>query len=188
MKREFLKSLEISDEAIEKIMAENGNDINAAKKQVADLEAQIGTYKQTISDRDKQLDELKKSAGDSEKLQKQIEKLQEENKQAAEKHDAQLKQLKLDNAVDMALTNAKAKNVKAARALLNLENAKMDGDVVKGLDEQIAKLVESDSYLFHVEQKPVIKGAEPAKSSGNANTPAAGSYEYYVSLAESGQI
>lgn len=188
MKREVLKSLELTDEVIDKIMTEHGNSTNALKKQIADLESQVATYKSHVSDRDKQLDELKKSAGDSEKLQNQIAKLQEENKKAAEEYDSKLKQIKLDNAVDMALTNAKAKNVKAARALLNLDGAKMDGDSVKGLDEQIAKLVESDSYLFHVEQKPAIDGAKPAAGSGNTNTPTPGSYEHFKMLAESGQI
>lgn len=71
--------------------------------------------------------------------------------------------MKVDNAVTMALTAAKAKNSKAARALLDLSNAKLgeDGKVV-GLDEQIKKLQESDAYLF--DAAPAPSGVKPGES------------------------
>ncbi len=170
MKREFLTSLGLGDDAIDKIMAEHGKDINSLKEKITSLEGEIGTNKQTISERDKQLDELKKSAGDSEKLQKQIEKLQEENKQAAEKHAADMKAVKLDNAVKLALTNAKVKDIDMLRVKLNLDGAEMDGDVVKGLDEQITKLKESHPYMFDGDTKSTVTGTEPGKGGGTPAT------------------
>lgn len=186
MKREFLKSLGLSDEAIDKAMAEHGNSVNGLKSKVAELEEQINTYKQQVSDRDKQLDSLKKSAGDSEKLQAQISKLQEENKLSSEAYEAKIAQMGIENAVNLALTNAKAKNVKAVRALLNLDGAKMDGDKIIGLEEQIAKLKESDAYMFEVESKPKISGTVPA--TGGTPAPAAkpGSYEYFAQMHSGG--
>lgn len=168
MKREFLTSLGLSDDAVDKIMAEHGKDINPLKEKITSLESEIGTHKQTVSERDKQLEELKKSASDSEKLQSQIAKLQEENKKAAEEHKAAVEAMKLDNAVKLALTNAKVKDIDMLRVKLNLEGAKMDGDVVKGLDEQITKLKESHPYMFDGATQPIIKGTEPGKG---GNTP-----------------
>ena len=72
MKREVLTALGLSDEVIEKIMAEHGKSVNSLKSKQTELEEQIATYKQHVSDRDKQLETLKKAAGDSEKLQAQI--------------------------------------------------------------------------------------------------------------------
>lgn len=166
MKREFLKSLELSDEVIDKIMAENGNDINGLKAKQAELESQINDYKTQVSERDKQLEELKKSAGDSESLKEQINKLQEDNKKASEAYEAKIKEMGIENAVNVALSNAKAKNAKAVRALLDLTDAQLDGEVIKGLDKQIEKLKESDAYLFDGEAKPDIKGAKPAEGNG----------------------
>lgn len=163
MKREFLKSLELSDEVIDKIMAEHGNGINSHKAKQTELETQLNELKTQVSERDKQLEELKKSVGDSESLKEQINKLQEDNKKATQDYEAKIKQMGLDNAVTVALTNAKAKNAKAVRALLDLTNAELDGDVIKGLDKQIAKLKESDAYLFDGEAKPEIKGVKPAE-------------------------
>lgn len=166
MKREFLTSLGLGDDAVDKIMAEHGKDINSLKEKITSLEAEVGTHKQTVSDRDKQLEELKKSAGDSEKLQNQIAKLQEENKKAAEEHKAAMEAVKLDNAVKLALTNAKVKDIDMLRVKLNLEGATMEGDVVKGLDEQITKLKESHPYMFDGETKPIKTGTEPGKGGG----------------------
>lgn len=189
MKREVLKSLGLSDEAIEKIMAENGNDINALKVKITELEEQVATYKKHVSDRDSQLESLKKSAGDSEKLQAQIGKLQEENKKSKEAYDAQIALMRLDNSANLALTAAGAKNIKAVRALLNLDGAKMDGDKIIGLDEQIAKLKESDSYMFN-DVKPTIAGTKAAEGNGTpaGSAPQPGSYEYFVQLEEAGQL
>ena len=170
MKRDFLKALELSDEVIDKIMAENGNDINGLKAKQTELESQINDYKTQVSERDKQLEELKKSVGDSENLKEQINKLQEDNKKSAEAYESKIQQMKVDSAITLALTNAKAKNPKAVRALLDLENAQLDGDVVKGLDKQIEALKTSDAYLFDGETKAEIKGTKPAEGKGSPST------------------
>ena len=122
MKRDFLKSLNLSDEAIDKIMTENGNDINGLKAKITELEGQVTDYKGQVSDRDKQLESLKNATGDVESLKAQISKLQDENKAAAQGYEAKIKQMQIDNAVNVALSNAKAKNAKAVRALLDFLN------------------------------------------------------------------
>lgn len=85
---------------------------------------------------------------DGEGLKAEIAKLQEANKTAKEEYDAKLKQMQIDNAVEKALLTAKAKNIKAVRALLDLDKAELDGEAVKGLDDQIKKLVESEDSKF----------------------------------------
>lgn len=170
MKRDFLKSLELSDEVIDKIMAENGNDINNLKAKQTELESQINDYKAQVSERDKQLEELKKSVGDSESLKEQISKLQEDNKQATKDYEAKIKQMSIDSAVTLALTNAKAKNPKAVRALLDLSNAELDGETIKGLDKQIEAIKTSDAYLFDG-VKPDVKGAKPGEGTGTPTPP-----------------
>lgn len=189
MKREVLKSLGVTDEVIDKIMMEHGNSVNSLKSKISDLEEQVSTYKQHVSERDKQLDGLKKAAGDSEKLQAQISKLQEENKKTKEAYDAKIEQMATDNLMNLALTNAGARDVRAVRAMLNLNDVKKDGDTLKGLDEQITKLKESDSWLFNETVKPAINGTKPAEVDPKAGTePAPGSYEYFVQLESAGQL
>lgn len=181
MKRDILKNLGLSDDVIEKIMTEHGNSVNALKSKQLDLETQIADYKTQLSERDKQLEGLNKSAGDSEVLKQKIAELQASNKQSSEAYEAKLAKMALDNAVNLALTTSGAKNAKAVKALLNLENAKMDGETVIGLAEQISKLKETDAYMFNAEQKPTIAGTQPNSGSGApANTPPPGSYAAFA--------
>lgn len=191
MKREFLKSLDLSEEQIDKIMAENGRDINQLKDKQTELESQITTYKQQISERDTQFEELKKSVGDSEKLKKQIEKLQEDNQKSAEEYESKIQNIRKDNAVTLALTNAGAKNIKAVRGLLDLESIEMDGDKLKGMEEQITKIKESDSYLFN-DGNVQLKGLKPNEGKGASNPPKSPkdmTYEEFQSyLADGGTV
>lgn len=165
MKRDFLKELGLEDEAIDKVMAENGKDIENAKATKKDLEDKIEMLETQIKEKDSKIDELAKSSDDAESLKTKIQELQEANKKQA----ADFEQAKLDSAVELALVNSKAKNIKAVKSLLELADAKLVDGKVKGLDDQIKKLQESDSYLFEVAQKPSIKGATP-KDGGEPNT------------------
>lgn len=122
-----------------------------------------------VRDRDGQLETLKNSTGDVEGLKKQIETLQTENKTKDEKHAAEIKQLKVEAAIETALSGAKAKNAKAVRALLDLDMEKIkvkEDGTLEGLtlDEQIKKLqgAEDSKFLFDAETKKTkMKGAEP---------------------------
>lgn len=121
-----------------------------------------------VRDRDGQLETLKNSTGDVDAMKKQIEDLQKANKDAADAHAAEIKQLKIDAAVDAALTGAKAKNKTAVKALLkDLDKAELaDDGTIKGLAEQIESIQKSDSYLFEAKEskKTKLKGAAPGES------------------------
>lgn len=119
---------------------------------------------ETVRERDAQLDELSKV--DSESLKATIETLKKENQAAKEKYEAQLKQQKIEHAVTMALTSAKAKNLKAVKALLDLENAELQDDgTVKGLSESIEALkgAEDSKFLFETVEPPKFTGLEPVQ-------------------------
>lgn len=178
MQRKFLEDLGIKDkETIDKILDENSTDIGKAKGELETVQTQlteskkeVETLKGQVSERDGQLETLKKSTGDIDELKKQIETLQTENKANAEAHTAEIKQMKIDAAIDAALSNAKAKNNKAVKALLNDldkleidENGNIKGDALKN---QLDTLVKGDDtkFLFDSEKKTTkIKGAEPGK-------------------------
>jgi hypothetical protein len=111
-----------------------------------------------------EVNEAKKHAEESVKERdKQIEQLQQDNKQKDSNHALEIKKLKIDNAVDSALNAAKAKNLKAVRALLDLDKAELDENgSVKGLAEQIKKLSEAEDskFMFESSGKPKMKGAK----------------------------
>ncbi len=129
-----------SDDIAAKLTAE----IEKEYKPAADFEALSGQ----LADRDRQLEALGKLK--PEELKAEIERLQEENKAAAEKYAAELAAVKLNGAVENRLLKEGAVNTKAVRALLDNEKIKLSEDgSPTGLDEQLKALRENENGLFH---------------------------------------
>lgn len=190
MKRTELEAMALTKEQVDEIMRINGDDIENARSsyasEVTTLKAEITALTQNVQERDTQIEGLKKSAGDNAELQKQIEALQADNKAKEEAHAKELARLKVDAAVDKALTDGGAKNLKAARALLDLTDAKLSEDgTVKGLAEQIQKLQtgEDSKFLFAERQqdKQQFRGFQPGASTTVPDSKQAG---YEARLAE----
>lgn len=137
------------------------------KSRFDEINSQLKTAKEDIKTRDSQLEELKKV--DVNGLNAEIERLQKENKENARANEKIINQMKLDNAIEKALTSAKAKNVTAVKALLKLDEIKLEGETVKGLEEQIKKLSEAEdsSFLFDSEKGGGFSGIKP----GEGGTP-----------------
>ena len=173
MTRKQLEDLGLTKEQIDSIMKINGEDIENAKAvnaaEITNLKTENEALSKQVKDRDKQIDTLKSSVGDNEEFKKQIETLQAENKAKDEAHAKELTQLKIDTAVEKALTDNGALNIKAAKALLELADAKLlDDGTVKGLAEQIEKLKTDDGskFMFKVSEQSQqqFKGFQPGSS------------------------
>lgn len=167
MNKEDLIAMGLTEEQAKKVMDSlDGNYVT--KTRFNEVNEENKTLKKSVSDRDKQLEDLKKSSGDNEELKKQIETLQQENANQKKAHEAEMTQLRLDNAIDAALTAAGAKNIKAVRALLDTSKVKVGEDgKLTGFDDLLSAVQKSDSYLFtEKQQKQNFKGFQPG-ASGN---------------------
>ncbi|MDO4301249.1 MAG: phage scaffolding protein [Clostridia bacterium] len=175
MKRKFLEDLGIEKENIDKILDENGRDIENAKGELETVKSELNTANNTIAERDKQLKSLKESVGNNEALTQKIADLEQKNKDDAAKHKAEMDNLKINNAIDKSLMSFKAKTPKAVKAMLDMESVKLDKDGnITGIDEQIKALSESEDtkYLFE-NSAPVLRGTQPghgADDDDNSNT------------------
>jgi predicted RNase H-like nuclease (RuvC/YqgF family) len=168
--KELLKKAGIPEDKLDSVIAEVNKTLplyfvpkdkyNEAAEAKKKLEADI-------QERDNQLEQLKNVAGNSEELKKQIEQLQAENKKASEEWQAKMAQMQLDFTIEKALAAAKAKNIKAVKALLDMDKVKLDGDQLLGIDEQLKALQQSDPYLF----------GESGKVGSGTNPPGAGTGE-----------
>lgn len=167
MNKEDLIAMGLTEEQAKKVMDSlDGNYVT--KTRFNEVNEENKTLKKSVSDRDKQLEDLKKSSGDNEELKKQIETLQQENANQKKAHEAEMTQLRLDNAIDAALTAAGAKNIKAVRALIDTSKVKVGEDgKLTGFDDLLSAVQKSDSYLFaEKQQKQNFKGFQPG-ASGN---------------------
>ena len=77
MKREFLKTMGLTEEQIDKVMAENGNDINDLRTQVGTLTTERDGIKDQLKQRDADITELKKSTASTDELKKQVSDLED---------------------------------------------------------------------------------------------------------------
>ena len=155
--REKLLKIGLSNEQMEKIIALHGADIEELKaksdelinSKTEELNKTNESLQSQIAERDKDLKTLKKQAGDNEELSNEFKELQSKYKQDTENLTKELQQTKLNSAVDSALGKAKVRNSKAAKALINMDEVKLnDKGELEGLDDQISSLKKTDGYLF----------------------------------------
>lgn len=176
MKKEDLIAMGLTEEQAKKVMDSiDGNFVTKAR--FNEVNEENKTLKKSVSDRDKQLEDLKKSSGDNAALQQQISDLQKANADQQKAHETELNQLKLDNAVEVALSGAKAKNSKAVKAMLDMAKVKIGEDgKLSGFDEQIEALKKSDGWMFDADQQTQqqFTGFQPGASSTVPNSTAAG--------------
>lgn len=114
------------------------NEVNEEKK----------TLTATVADRDKQLETLKKSTGDLDALKNQIKSLQEANKKAQEEADAKMKELRINDAIKLAIVD-KAQDVDIVSGLFDKTKLILGDDgKITGLDEQLKELQKNKAFLF----------------------------------------
>lgn len=172
MTKEKLLEWGLTEEQATKVM-EGLNGSFVTKARFNEVNTELTTAKNTIKERDTQLETLKKASGDTKALQDQITQLQTDNANQKKAHEAELKALKIGNAVDMALTGAKAKNNTAVKALMAdfLAKAELaDDGTVKGLSDEIKKLVDGQdtAFLFEKSTGTKFKGAKSAEKGDGA--------------------
>lgn len=146
MDKKMLTGLGLAEDVIDKIMAENGKDVERAKGDAAQLATELQTSKDTIASLQ---DAVKKFDGvDVEKLRADLAGMQQ-------KYDTDIAQAKLDAALDLALVSAKSRDVKSVRPHLDMSMLKLDGDKLLGLEEQLSSLKTEKSFLFDTsDEKP----------------------------------
>jgi len=150
MKREFLTELGLEKEAIDKIMAENGKDIEAEKAKVTkDLETaekDRDSYKNRLETAEESLKGF--DGVDVEELKGNIKKLQDDLAEQADNHKAEKASMIFTGTIEKALADAGAKNSKAVMALLNLDSLKEGKDQTADIKAAIEKAKKENDYLF----------------------------------------
>ncbi|EPD52766.1 hypothetical protein HMPREF1210_01146 [Paenisporosarcina sp. HGH0030] len=173
MKREFLEALGLEKEAIDKIMGEHGKTVEGNKQKLTDVTTSLDDVKAQLAQRDKDLKELKKQAEGSADLQTKFTELETKYNQDKQDFEAKIKETQLTSALKLALAG-KVHDADLVATLIDKNTIELgaDGNVTKGLDEQIKTLQESKSFLF-VPETPGAKiaGTKPAGGSNPGNEP-----------------
>lgn len=146
MKIEELMQLGLSEELAQKVIDKYKNMIPHWR--FFELNEKYKALKDQLEDKESQLEEPGQARVNDETITELQEKLDKQ---------------KFDHALDIALRDAKAKNPKAVKALLNMDEIKIEDGQLVGFKEQQEVLQESDPYLFGVDMS-LLKGRTPFKS------------------------
>ncbi|CEI72936.1 phage scaffolding protein [Romboutsia hominis] len=128
-----------------KIMVDDGNLIPKSKFEQVNEDKKA--YKGQVEKLQTDLEAVRKKAGEVEGLNTVITEL----KETLKKKDKEIADREFNYSLDSALKDAKCKNTKALKALLDMDSIKYQDGKLDGLENQLNSLKESDSYLFDIE-------------------------------------
>ena len=178
MTKEQFIALGLTDDQATKAAAESATELKTyiPKHRFDEVSEENKTLKGTVRANEEALETLKKSTGDAEELKKQIDDLQKDNKSKDDAHQAELKELKLTNAIKLAIAG-KVHDEDMAVGLFDKTKLILGDDgKITGLDDQLKTLQESKKFLFkddQQQQKPgfvPIGSTPPAPGSSNPQT------------------
>lgn len=141
------------------------------KNKFDEVNEQKNEYKKMVDERDKQLEGLKEKAKGHDDLTAKLTELENQNKQTKEEYEAKMAELKKNTAIDLFLSSQKAKNVKAVKALLDMQKVSIDGDNLIGIEEQLKTLKEAEPYLFGDTKTTVGGGSNPPNATDYETNP-----------------
>ena len=174
MRRDFLKSLGIEDkEVIDKIMDENSSDIGKAKGELQTFKDKVAELEGQITVKNGEIANLQKSVGDVETLNERIRQLETDKSNLTTELNTKMSQLQKTHAIEGGVRDAKAKNVKAVMALLDMEKITFNDGKLEGLEDQLKTLTEGadTAFLFGTQNPPNPKGLNPSEPPNPNNNP-----------------
>lgn len=153
MKREFLQNFKVGDqpltkEIIDAIMAENGRDIEEAKKPFADYDS-IKEQLQTAKDGLKAFEGV-----DVAQLQSQIAALNTQLSDKDKEWQGKLDAMAFDGKIKDAITAAKGKSAKAIAALLDMDTLRASKNQDADIKTALEALKKDSGYLFDDDTVP----------------------------------
>lgn len=177
MKTEFLKNLGLEQDAIDKIMAENGKDIAAEQAKTAKAESERDNYKdqfETVNGKLKEFEGVNVSD-----MREQIEQLQKDLKAKDDAYAAKEADRVFNETLSEAIKSAGGRNEKAVKGLLDIDALKGSKDQSADIKKALDAVKESDAYLFTADEPfmnpvgPTNNGDEGKRVGGLASIRAA---------------
>ena len=156
MRRDFLVEFGLADDAIEAVMREHGADIERIRQG-------MGADSSAVFD---ELESAKQQLGEA---QNRIAELEAEIERSAAEYGEQMTKMRIDAAVEQALRGARARNINAAKALLDMDALSFGEDGLVGLDAQVVAMKSDCAYLFDTDA-PRMVAVEKSASAGMRDT------------------
>lgn len=146
MKTDFLKGLGLEQDAIDKIMAENGKDIAAEKTKTIKAEGERDNFRDQLATATESLEKFKDV--DPAAMQGEIDKLNQQLKDKDAEYAAKEADRIFSDTIKEAIKTAGGRNEKAVMAMLDMNTLKESKNQSEDIKKALETVKESDAYLF----------------------------------------
>lgn len=175
MKRDFLEGLGLEKEAIDKIMAENGADLEREKAKTTTAKADLADAQAKLNTANTELETLKKANGDIAAVQQQLSELQTKYDTDTTALKGQIADRDYSDAISKAIAEKGLKfSSKAAEkafiADLMDNRLEVKDGVPSGFDERVKAHREADPDAFAPDKPAPSFGTRPVGGGGQHQT------------------
>lgn len=144
MKRKFLEELGLTKEQVDSIMTENGNDIEAAKTDVSQVKTELEQTKAQLQEANTTIDGFK----DYDQVKSQVEEYKSKYEQSKTEYEEKIADMQFNHILEAEITSAGGRNVKAVKALLDVEALKKSKEQSADIKAAIEACQKDNDYLF----------------------------------------
>ncbi len=159
--KELLKNLGLDETISNQILAKYDDEIAKINNDLSDKVKTLELKETELNEINKSLKNLQKF--EPEKIKEELENTKNKMKELEQTHVIELKNLKIDNAINTSLLKNGALNNKAVLPFINKELINFDdkGNII-GLDDQLKELMTNTetSFLFKTQEQKGINGLE----------------------------
>lgn len=146
MERKFLEDLGLEKEAIDKIMAENGRDIEKYKVLAESRKIEVSNTEEQLKTANAEIEKFK--GLDIDGIKAAADEYKEKYKEAERKAKEEKEAIQFEHSLEKALVKSKAKNVKAVKATLDIDSLKESKNLDADIEAAITKSKEENDYLY----------------------------------------
>lgn len=161
MKRKFLEDMGLTKEQVDSIMDENGNDIEAAKAELEQVKTELEQTKTQLQEANTTIDGFK----DYDQVKSQVEEYKNKYEQSKNEYETKIADMQFSTSLESAITAAGGRNVKAVKALLDIETLKASKNQSEDIKKALEAAKDSDSYLFGTDE-PFLNPVGPTGGVG----------------------
>ena len=144
MKRKFLEDMGLTKEQVDSIMAENGNDIEAAKGEISQVKTELEQTKSQLQEANTTIEGFK----DYDQVKAQVEDYKKKYEDSKAEYEGKIADMQFDSTLEAAINAAGGRSAKAVRALLDVDALKSSKDRTTDIKTALEACQKDNAYLF----------------------------------------
>lgn len=154
MNKKDLYELGIDEEIAQQIIVLHGKDIENHKSELETRKSELEALSKQLEEANKTIESFK--AMDIDAIKAAADEWKSKAEQAQQEAEQKVKAVQFEHALQDRLRAEKARNIKAVRALLDMDKIKLseDGTILEGLDDQLTAVKSENEFLFDSEKEP----------------------------------